>query len=86
MTMTVKLDPAMEQHLRQRSALLGRPAGDIIREALVAWFEKTPTPAGTAFALGCDLFGRHAGPADLAARRKAAAAEVWAKKRPARRT
>jgi hypothetical protein len=85
MTMTVKLDPAMEQHLRQRSLMLGRPAGDIIREALLAWFEKTPLQATTAFALGSDLFGRYQGPADLASRRKSIAAEVWGDKHAARR-
>lgn len=85
MTMTVKLDPAMEQHLRQRSALLGRPAGDIIREALLAWFEKTPAPASTAFSLGSDLFGRYQGTAGLAIHRKELAAGVGADKHTARR-
>ncbi len=49
MTMTVKLDPLLEQRLRLRSAASGRPAGEIIREALVAWLdeapEATPSPA-----------------------------------------
>ena len=80
MTMTVKLDAQMEQRLRLRSAALGRPAGDIIREALQDWLAQTPDAAPSAFALGSGLFGRHRGPADLATRRKQAVAEVWAGK------
>lgn len=80
MTMTVKLDTLMEQQLRQRSAALGRPAGDIIREALQAWLAQTPDAAPSAFALGSGLFGRHRGPADLASKRKQGAADVWANK------
>lgn len=84
MTMTVKLDPALEQRLRQRSAALGRPASDIIREALQAWLLSSPEPETSAYALGSDLFGRHRGPADLATRRKQVAADVWADKHAAR--
>jgi predicted DNA-binding protein len=80
MTMTVKLDALLEQRLRQRSAALGRPASEIIREALQAWLADTPDAAPTAHALGADLFGRHRGPADLASRRKQALADVWANK------
>ena len=80
MTMTVKLDALMEQRLRLRSAALGRPAGDIIREALQDWLAQTPDAAPSAFALGDGLFGRHRGPVDLATRRKQAAADVWAGK------
>ena len=84
MTMTVKLDPALEQRLRQRSAALGRPASEIIRDALQAWLLNSPAPETSAYALGSDLFGRHRGPANLATRRKQAAAEVWADKHAAR--
>ena len=80
MTMTVKLDALMEQRLRLRSAALGRPAGDIIREALQDWLAQTPDAAPSAFELGSGLFGRHRGPAELATQRKQAAAEVWASK------
>ncbi len=80
MTMTVKLDALMEQRLRLRSAALGRPAGDIIREALQDWLAQAPDAAPSAFDLGDGLFGRHRGPADLAIRRKQAAADVWAGK------
>ena len=84
MTMTVKLDPTLEQRLRQRSAALGRPASEIIREALQAWLLSSPEPETSAYALGSDLFGRHRGPADLAARRKQGAADLWADKHAAR--
>lgn len=80
MTMTVKLDAALEQRLRLRCAALGRPAGDVIRQALQAWLADTPDLAPSAHALGADLFGRHRGAPDLASRRKSAAAEVWADK------
>lgn len=84
MTMTVKLDPALEQRLRQRSAALGRPASEIIRDALQAWLQDTPAPETSAYALGYDLFGRHRGPANLARQHKQAVAEVWAGKHAAR--
>jgi hypothetical protein len=80
MTMTVKLDPLLEQRLRLHSAVSGRPAGEIIREALVAWLDDTPAEAPSAHALGQGLFGRHAGPADLATRRKRQLADTWAGK------
>jgi plasmid stability protein len=85
MTMTVKLDPVLEQRLRQRSATSGRPASEIIREALQAWLAATPETQASAYALGSDLFGRHSGPAALSTTRKQAAAEVWAGKHAARR-
>ncbi len=85
MTMSFKLDPTLEQRLRQRSAALGRPASAIIREALQAWLDGAPEAPASAYALGRDLFGRHAGPADLASRRKQAATEVWDEKDAARR-
>lgn len=78
MTMTVKLDAALEQRLRQCCASLGVPASQVIREALVAWLDNAgPQAPASAFALGQDLFGRHAGPADLATDRKQALAEAW---------
>ena len=80
MTMTVKLDAQMEQRLRLRSAALGRPAGDIIREALQDWLAQTPDAAPSAFALGSGLFGRHRGAPDLASSRKRAVADAWADK------
>ena len=84
MTMTVKLDPALELRLRDHSAALGLPAGEIIRQALQEFLAQAREAPATAFSLGADLFGRHRGPADLAARRKQAAADVWAGKHAAR--
>lgn len=77
MTMTVKLDPVLEQRLRQHSAALGRPASELIREALVAYLDQTAKAAPSAYALCSDLFGRFSGPADLATGRKTALADVW---------
>jgi len=84
MTMTVKLDAALEQRLRRRSAALGRPASELIREALQAYLANTPEPEMSAYALGRDLFGRYSGPPDLASRRRQILAEVWAEKHAAR--
>jgi Ribbon-helix-helix protein, copG family len=49
MTMTVKLAPSLEQSLRRRSAALGRPASELIREALQAYLDTAPVsrPAST---------------------------------------
>lgn len=80
MTMTVKLDPSLEQRLRLHSAALGRPASELIREALLAYLDSAPARSPSAYALGSDLFGRFAGPTDLATRRKAAVAEAWGQK------
>jgi predicted DNA-binding protein len=85
MTMTVKLDPEMEQRLRQRSAALRKPASALIREALADFLATDAPGEMSAFALGADLFGRHRGPADLAERRKSRAAQAWAGKHRARR-
>ena len=82
MTMTVKLPPALEQLLRSRSAALGRPASELIREALQAYLEKAIPQS--AYALGEDLFGAHRGPIDLSSRRKQAAADIWDEKHAAR--
>jgi plasmid stability protein len=81
MTMTVKLDPLLEEQLRQRAASSGRSASDVVRAALHAYFTQADrdTPL-SALALGTGLFGRHAGPADLAQTRKQVATEAWAVK------
>ena len=85
MTMTVKLDPALEMQLRDRCAVLGRPASEVIRQALQEFLGQPREAGATAFSLGADLFGRHRGPADLAVKRKQAAADVWAGKHAAPR-
>jgi Arc/MetJ-type ribon-helix-helix transcriptional regulator len=80
MTMTVKLPAALEQGLRQRSAALGRPASELMRDALRAYLSDTKASATSAYELGQDLFGLHGGPVDLAANRKEVLLEVWAEK------
>lgn len=76
MTITVKLAATMEQSLRQRSAALGRPASELIREALRAYLSIEPRVRLSAFAASEGLFGRHHGPANLASTRKRTVADV----------
>ena len=83
--MTIKLAPEMEQQLRRRSAALGQPASALIREALAQYLDATVPAETSAYALGAGTFGRHRGPADLAAQRKKLVADVWAEKHAARR-
>ena len=85
MTMTVKLPAPLEHGLRQRSAALGRPASELIREALQAYLVNAVDSEASAYGLGRDLFGAHLGPADLVSRRKQIAADLWSDKH-ARRT
>jgi hypothetical protein len=70
----------MEQRLRQQSTALGRPASELIREALIAYLDQSATEPPSAYALGSDLFGRFSGPADLAVGRKSALADAWGRK------
>lgn len=86
MTVTVKLDALLEEQLRQRAAASGTTASDVIRQALLAYLNAPPGAAApSAHALGADLFGRHRGAPELAARRKALLADAWAAKHRARR-
>lgn len=86
MTVTVKLDPLLEEQLRQRAAAHGATTSDVIRQALVAYLNApgADAPALSAHALGAGLFGRHRGAPDLAERRKALLADAWADKHRAR--
>lgn len=78
MTVTVKLDPGMESRLRLRASTTRRSTSEVIRTALLAYLDAPEaSPPVSAFALGADLFGRHAGPANLAEDRKAAVADAW---------
>ena len=81
--MTVKLAPALEQGLRQRSAALGRPASELIREALQGYLDATPAPI-SAYELGRDVFGKYRGPTDLARDRQALLAQTWDEKQARR--
>jgi plasmid stability protein len=84
MTMTVKLPSEMEQALRQRSAALGKSASEVLREALRSYLASAPATPPSAYAAGEDLFGKHAGPADLARDRKHAWAQLVEDKQAAR--
>jgi plasmid stability protein len=70
MKITVKLDPALESALRSRSAALGISASAVVREALQAYLSQTESPTPSACELGATVFGRYAGPPDLATQRK----------------
>lgn len=83
MTMTVKLDAPLERALRGRCAAVGRSASALMREALQAYLAQTEPPAPSAYALGQDLFGKHAGAQDLASGRKAELQQIWEQKHPA---
>lgn len=75
MTTTVKLPDKLENALRQRCALEGRSLSEVMRDALTAYLAQAPiTPS--AWALGEAVFGRFAGPADLAEKRKTEWADV----------
>ncbi|NRF69405.1 ribbon-helix-helix protein, CopG family [Aquincola sp. S2] len=76
MRVTVKLAPEMEQQLRRLSDAQGRPASVLIREALAAYLGDPGPERASAYVLGEGLFGKHRGPPDLAARRKAADFDV----------
>ena len=82
MTMTVKLDAPLERALRTRCASLGCSASAVIRDALESYLAQTAVPAPSAYALGSDLFGLHAGPENLASDSKAEVARIWDEKRP----
>ena len=78
MTITVKLETALEAQLRERAARTGRTTSEVVRAALQAYLAGDDgLPARSAFELGADLFGRHRGPADLAQQRKRHLADAW---------
>ena len=82
MTMTVKLDAPLERDLRSRCAAVGRSASALMREALQAYLAQTEPRSPSAYALGQDLFGKHAGSQDLASQRKAELQRIWDQKPP----
>lgn len=87
MTVTIKLDPQLEEQLRRRAQGTGRTTSDVVRAALQAYLaQPEEAPPRSAFDLGADLFGRHAGPPDLATGRKQAAAEAWGQRHARRGT
>ncbi len=81
MTMTVKLDPLLEEQLRQRANSTGSTASDVIRAALQLYLSQVETaPLRSAFALGAGLFGQHRGAPGLAQNRKQELVQLWGDK------
>ena len=79
MTTTVKLPEHLEKSLRQRCAQEGRSISEVMRDALTAYLAQAPVTA-SAWALGEGVFGRHAGPLDLAENRKSELVDAWGTK------
>ena len=50
------------------------------RDALLAYLASAPASTASAWSLGADLFGRHAGPADLATTRRQHLGDAWGDK------
>jgi predicted transcriptional regulator len=85
MTVTIKLETALEEQLRQRAAATGRSTSEVVRAALQTYLaQEDKAPQRSAFDLGAQFFGRHRGPANLAQDRKRALADAWGE-RQARR-
>ena len=83
MTLTVKLDPDLEQALAQRCAEHGVPKSVVVKRALIEYLAKEPA---SAYEAGKDLFGRHgSGGGDLSVRRRERYAELVDAKRRNRR-
>lgn len=86
MTVSVKLDTALEAQLRRHAAATGRTTSEVLRAALVAYLEHGDTaPARSAYELGTTVFGRHRGAPDLATNRKRELADLWSAKRSPQR-
>ena len=83
MTTTVKLPDQLEKTLRQRCAQEGRSISEVMRDALVSYLSQPPA-ISSAWALGQGVFGRHAGPTDLAENRKSALADALDEKQARR--
>jgi len=83
MTLTVKLDEALERSLERRSAERGVPKSVVVKEALAEYLAREPV---SAYAAGQDLFGRHgSGDGSLSVRRRERFAETVDAKRRNRR-
>ena len=87
MTVTVKLDPLLEEQLRRRAAAAACTTSEVIRAALQAYLAvPAETSAPSAFSLGSDLFGRYQAEPRLAQDRKKLLADAWARKHDHRST
>ena len=83
MTLTVKLNAALEQALARRSAERGVPKSVVVKRALEEHLAKEPT---SAYEAGKDLFGRlGSGGGQLGARRRERYAALVDAKRRRRR-
>ncbi len=71
MTLTIKLDPLLEEQVRQRAQASGRGISDVVRAALRLYHagEDAAGAPRSAYEMGADLSDRHAGAADLASKR-----------------
>lgn len=82
MTLTVKLEPALEALVAARSRAEGRTKSGIVQAALRAYLQHTPK---SAFELGEAVFGkRGSGTTDLSGRRHSHYAELTNAKRRSR--
>lgn len=86
MSISVELPPDLEQKLLQHCMQEGRSIDDVMADAIAAWLASTTTSEKSAFELGAGLFGRYAGPVDLAEQRQRYADELWADKHPRRQS
>ncbi len=87
MTVTVKLDPMLEEQLRRCAAAGGRTTSDVIRSALQAYLAvPAETERPSPYSLGSDLFGCRQGPPGLAQDRKKLLAHEWDNKHQRRGT
>lgn len=83
MTLTVKLDEALERSLEERSAERGVPKSVVVKEALAQYLAREPVAA---YEAGKALFGRHgSGDGTLSVRRREAFVEAADAKRRGRR-
>jgi len=70
MTLSVRLDPDLEQQLTRASEQLGVSKSQIIKQSLIAYLQVAAKPK-TAFELGKDLFdGEGSGEGDLSSKTK----------------
>jgi len=76
MTVSVRLDPDLEQQLARVSEQTGVSKSQIIKQSLIAYLQVAAKPQ-TPYELGKDLFGREgSGKGDLSTRRKEYLTEI----------
>jgi hypothetical protein len=72
MTLTIRLDPELEQQLARASAQSGVPKSQIVKQGLREYLARLATPRKTPYELGKDLFGKGpgSGEGDLSTKEK----------------